>query len=197
VAAVMAQAAGSVAELHLPTFAEAVDLHKSMVFSIAWHFLRDRSLAEELAQDVFLELHRRWGTLRSADHMVFWLRKVTSNRAIDVIRKRRTRPETSLEAAAEPTTLEQMHDSLLASYLERMVATLPEKQRLAVVMRYQEDLEPEEIARVLGMNVSTVKTNLSRALGFLKTKTVGRLKPDAPNENMARPASEVTEETGK
>ena len=69
-----------------------------------------------------------------------------------------------------------MHDSLLASYLERMVATLPEKQRLAIVMRYQEDLEPDEIAKVLGMNVSTVKTNLARGLELLHAKTVGRLK---------------------
>lgn len=176
-AEVMTQAASLVADPPLPTFAEAVELHKSMVFSIAWHFLRDRSLAEELAQDVFLELHRRWSSLRSADHLVFWLRKVTSNRAIDVIRSRKARPETSLEVAAEPTTLEQMHDSLLASYLQRMVATLPEKQRLAIVMRYQEDMEPDEIGRVLGMNVSTVKTNLARALNLLQSKTVGRLKP--------------------
>lgn len=193
----MTQAAGLVADAPLPTFAEAVELHKSMVFSIAWHFLRDRSLAEELAQDVFLELHRRWASLRSPDHLVFWLRKVTSNRAIDVIRRHNARPETSLEAASEPTTLEQMHDSLLASYLERMVATLPEKQRLVVVMRYQEDMEPDEIARVLGMNVSTVKTNLSRALDLLQAKTVGRLKPNLSKENLARRTNEVTEDTGK
>jgi RNA polymerase sigma-70 factor (ECF subfamily) len=165
-----------VGEVPLPTFAEAVELNKSMVFSIAWHFLHDRSLAEELAQDVFLELHRRWSSMRSPDHLVFWLRKVTGHRAIDLIRRRRIRQESSLDAAAEPTTLEQMHDSLLASYLERMVATLPEKQRLAIVMRYQEDLEPDEIAKVLGMNVSTVKTNLARGLELLHAKTVGRLK---------------------
>ncbi len=188
----MTQSAGLVAEAILPTFTEAVELHKSMVFSIAWHFLRDRSRAEELSQDVFLELHRRWGSLRSAEHLVFWLRKVTGNRAIDMIRSRKVRPETSLDAAAEPTTLEQMHDSLLASYLERMVATLPEKQRLAIVMRYQEDLEPDEIARILGMNVSTVKTNIARALSLLQAKTVGRLQP-----NTARRLNEMPGETGK
>jgi RNA polymerase sigma-70 factor (ECF subfamily) len=73
--------------------------------------------------------------------------------------------------------LEQVQDSFLASYLGRMVASLPEKQRMLVVLRYQEDMELEEIARVLGMNVSTVKTQLGRALELLRAKTKYRLKP--------------------
>jgi RNA polymerase sigma-70 factor, ECF subfamily len=164
-------------EATLATFADAVERHKSMVFSIGWHFLRDRGLAEELAQDVFVELHRNWARIRSADHLLFWLRKVASHRAIDLVRKRKARPELSLEAAAEPTTLEKMHDTMLKSYLERMVASLPEKQRIAIVLRYQEGLEPDEISRLLNMNVSTVKTHLTRALDLLRAKTARKLQP--------------------
>src|ERR1700761_8131923 len=112
-----------------------------MVYSIGWHFLRDPALAEELAQDVFLELHRSWHSMKSPQHILFWLRRVTSHRAIDCVRKRRLRPETSLEETGEPTVFEQMHDSLLSSYLERMVASLPEKPRMAIVLRYQEEME--------------------------------------------------------
>ena len=122
-------------------------MHQSMVFSIAWHFLRDQSAAEELAQDVFLQLHRSWASMKSAEHIVFWLRKVTSNRCIDVVRRRKLRHETSLEEAAEPTSLERIQDPLLSAYLGRMVASLPEKQRMLVVLRYQEGMELEEIAR--------------------------------------------------
>jgi RNA polymerase sigma-70 factor, ECF subfamily len=147
-----------------------------MVYSIAWHFLRDRALAEELAQDVFLELHRNWSSIQSAEHMVFWLRKVTSRRSIDVVRRRKTRAETSLEEMAEPTALERVHDSMLSSYLERMVASLPEKQRIVIVLRYQEAMEPEAIAEVLDMNVSTVKTQITRALDLLRAKTARRLR---------------------
>ena len=170
-------------EQALPAFPDVVDSSKSMVFSIAWHFLRDRSLAEELAQDVFLELHRNWRSMKSAEHIVFWLRKVTSHRSIDVLRSRKARPETSLEETAEPTALERVHDSMLASYLERMVASLPEKQRVAIVLRYQEGMEPEEIARVLDMNVSTVKTNLARGLDLLRAKTANRLKREEPEQH--------------
>lgn len=149
-----------------------------MVYSIAWHFLRDRAVAEELAQDVFLELYRNWSSMQSAQHIVFWLRKVTSRRAIDVMRRRKTRAETSLEEMAEPTALERVHDSMLSSYLERMVASLPEKQRIVIVLRYQEGMEPEEIAGMLEMNVSTVKTQITRALDLLRAKTARRLKQE-------------------
>ena len=149
-----------------------------MVYSIAWHFLRDRAIAEELAQDVFLELHRNWSSMQSAQHILFWLRKVASRRSIDVVRRRRTRAETSLEELAEPTALERVHDSMLSSYLERMVASLPEKQRIVIVLRYQEGMEPEEIAETLEINVSTVKSQITRALELLRAKTARRLKQD-------------------
>jgi RNA polymerase sigma-70 factor (ECF subfamily) len=159
----------------LPCFAEVVARHKGMVYSILWHYLRDRTLAEEGAQDVFLELHRRWSSMKSAEHIVFWLRRVTSHRAIDCARKLRVRSETSLEETGEPTALERVHDLFLASYLERMVASLPEKQRIAIVLRYQEGMEMEEIGDVLGMKVSTVKTQIFRGLELLRVKTAQRL----------------------
>jgi len=159
----------------LPTFAEVVETHKGMVYSIVWHFVRDRSLAEELAQDIFLELHRSWASMKSPQHILFWLRRVTSHRAIDLVRKRKARPELSLEETGEPTALERVHDSFLSSYLERMVASLPEKQRIVIVLRYQEGMELEEIAKVLGMKVATVKTQIFRALELLRAKTAHRL----------------------
>jgi RNA polymerase sigma-70 factor, ECF subfamily len=175
VATATTSAAGAQEAAGLPCFAEVVDRHKSMVYSILWHYLRDRTVAEEVAQDVFLELHRSWGSMKSAEHIVFWLRRVTSHRAIDCMRKRRLHLETSLEETSEPTALERVHDSFLSSYLERMVASLPEKQRMVIVLRYQEGMELEEIADVLGMKTSTVKTQIFRGLELLRAKTALRL----------------------
>lgn len=165
-------------ETSLPVFCDALEANKAMVYSIAWHFLRDRAAAEEIAQDVFLELHRSWRSMQSAQHIMFWLRKVASRRCIDVVRRRKAHRETGLEEIAEPTALERVQDTLLSSYLERMVGSLPEKQRILVVLRYQEGMEPEEIARILDMNVNTVKTQLSRALDLLRAKTAHRLHPE-------------------
>jgi RNA polymerase sigma-70 factor (ECF subfamily) len=159
----------------LPTFADAVDKHKAMVYSIAWHFLHDRVAAEELAQDVFLQLHRNWSAMKSPEHIVFWLRRVASHRSIDAARKNKSRREISLDELDEPTVFEQLHDSFLSSYLNRMIASLPEKQRIVVVLRYQEDMEPDEIAKVLEMKVATVKTQLARALELLRAKVSLRL----------------------
>ncbi len=100
---------------------------------------------------------------------------MATHRAIDAARKRKAQAETSLEETDEPTVFERVHDSFLSSYLQRMVASLPEKQRSVIVLRYQEEMELEEIARVLSMNVSTVKTQISRALDLLRGKVSRRL----------------------
>jgi DNA-directed RNA polymerase specialized sigma24 family protein len=69
-------------------FAELVREHQSMVFSIAYHYLQDRSLAEDLAQEVFLELYQGLDRIESPAHLTFWLRRVTANRCIDQGRKK-------------------------------------------------------------------------------------------------------------
>ncbi len=173
--AITTLAATADSERRLPPFATAVHLHKGMVYSIAWHFLHDRQVAEELAQDVFLQLHKNWGSIQSPEHLIFWLRKAATHRAIDAARKRKAKAEVTLDDADEPTVLERVHDSLLSSYLNRMVGTLPEKQRSVILLRYQEEMEVEEIARVLDMNLNTVKTHLSRGLELLRGKVSRRL----------------------
>ena len=74
-------------------FAELVREHQGMVFSIAYHFLQDRSLAEDLAQEVFLELYQSLDRIQSPAHLVYWLRRVTANRCIDHGRKKHRRRE--------------------------------------------------------------------------------------------------------
>ncbi|HXG32901.1 MAG TPA: sigma-70 family RNA polymerase sigma factor [Bryobacteraceae bacterium] len=150
-------------------FAELVRRHQAMVYSIAWHFLHDRGLAEEVAQEVFLRLHRELGALQSPSHVVLWLRRVTCHRALDCWRRRR-REEISLEEAGELPSAPQEGDPLLEDRLRRLVASLPPKWRAMVILRYQEDLQPAEIAQVLNMPVGTVKSGLQRALATLREK---------------------------
>lgn len=141
-----------------------------MVFSLAYHFLRNRAVAEELTQDVFLNLHQNIHRLESPSHVTFWLRRVTSNRCIDESRRRRLRPRLSLDEVPEPIALPKPMDPLLSARLQRMVASLPEKAKLVVLLRFQEDLDPSEIAAILEMPVSTVKSHLHRSLAVLRGK---------------------------
>jgi RNA polymerase sigma-70 factor (ECF subfamily) len=162
---------GNVIAKELPDFQELLRMHQKRVFSIACHFLHDRALAEEAAQDVFLRLFRALPSIKSEEHAVAWLYKVTSHRCIDYARRRRR--DLALEDIPEPATGATENDPLMALTLKRAVASLPPKARIVVVLRYQEDMEPEEIARALNWRLNTVKSRLSRALKLLRSKLGG------------------------
>ena len=120
-----------------------------MVFSIALHSLRDPALAEELAQEVFLDFYHHLGEFQSSAHAEFWLRKVASRRCIDYVRRSRRHTNVGLEDAPELSTSPRQRDPFLAETLRKLIASLPEKARMVVLLRYQEDLAPAEIAETL------------------------------------------------
>src|SRR5579875_471762 len=82
-------------------FRRLVEQHQGMVFSIALRITRDRGTAEEVAQDVFLELYRSAERLQGADHTRFWLRRVAVHRATDALRRQSRQPEAAAEAWLE------------------------------------------------------------------------------------------------
>ncbi|HEY2321418.1 MAG TPA: sigma-70 family RNA polymerase sigma factor [Thermoanaerobaculia bacterium] len=150
-------------------FAELIGRHEGMVFSIALHFFDDRTRAEEIAQDVFLQLYRSLGEIESDAHLLFWLRQVTSRRCIDGMRRARMRL-VSFDDIGEVAAKTHAPDPLLDRKLRKLIAGLPEHQRIIVALRYQEDLDPSEICRIVGMPVNTVKSHLHRALAALRKK---------------------------
>jgi RNA polymerase sigma-70 factor, ECF subfamily len=149
--------------------------HQSMVFSIALRILGDRPTAEEAVHEVFLELHGKLDELTSEEHIRYWLRRVTVHRSVDLVRQRARRPEITMDwdelpdlpdlsgAATQP-------DSELSRQLQQLVSSLPEVPRTVLILRYQEDMSPEEISRTLDMPVATVKSHLQRSLRLLREK---------------------------
>ncbi len=158
-------------------FADLVRQHQGMVYSLAWNIVRNPSVAEEIAQDVFLQLHRNLGAIESASHLTHWLRRVTMQRAIDQSRRARLRPQLTLEQVPEPRQPGSTCDPLLSSHLTRLIARLPERARAVLVLRYQEDLDPAEIAEALDMPLGTVKSSLHRALTMLRSRLERVLSP--------------------
>ena len=162
-------------------FRRLVEEHQRMVFSIALRIVRDRGTAEEVAQDVFVELHRSAERLQGADHIRFWLRRVAVHRATDALRRQARRPELLSEPWLEeqhggtPAGATDVGDGM-AHHLESMVGSLPETMRVAVVLRYGEDMTPEEISRLLGQPPATVKSNLQRGLKLLRQKAAVTMK---------------------
>ena len=160
-----------------PDFEQLVDEHQSMVFSLAFRMTGDRGLAEEIAQDAFLALDRSLSKIESPLHALAWLRRVTMSRSADALRRKKVRAmDLWVEVDEHHGALIEETSSPLATRVEQLLATLPESQRAALVLRYQEDLSPEEIANTLESPLATVKSNLQRGLKLLRAKATTHLR---------------------
>jgi RNA polymerase sigma-70 factor (ECF subfamily) len=155
-------------------FRGLVERHQRMVFSLALRVTGEYGTAEEVAQDVFLELFRSAERLSGEDHVRFWLRKVTVHRATDALRRQAHRPESQAEEWMDDAAADGDGDAgvgtVLEARLEELLGSLPEQMRIAVVLRYQEEMLPDEIGKLLGQPVATVKSNLQRGLKLLRRK---------------------------
>jgi RNA polymerase sigma-70 factor (ECF subfamily) len=157
-------------------FRRLVHAHQGPVYALSLRMLGVREDAQELAQDVFVLLHRHLAGIVSAQHLRFWLRRTVCHRAIDRLRRRPRHLALPLEAAAELEMPGQDDDPLLDRELRRLVAQLPPAPRAVVLLRYQEDLDPPEIAHALGLSINTVKSHLRRSLALLRRRC-GDLRP--------------------
>src|ERR1700742_4929640 len=128
-------------------FRGVVERHQRLVFSLALRVTGEYGTAEEVAQDVFLELFRSADRLSSDDHVRFWLRKVTVHRATDALRRQAHRPESHAEEWMDEAAADVDDGpgvgTILEARLEELLGSLPEQMRVAVVLRYQEDMLPD------------------------------------------------------
>lgn len=151
-------------------FAAIVRENQAMVFSIALHVVGRRDLAEELAQEVFMQLYRHIYAIQSPAHLKFWLRKTAAHRAIDCARREAIARWVSLDGTTEPAGSPVDEHPFAKERLQRALDSLKPKARMIIVLRYQEEMDPGEIAGVLGMPVNTVKSSLQRSLALLRAK---------------------------
>ena len=166
-------------------FAEIVTRTKALVFGVAYGFFRNRAIAEDLAQDAYLELFRNLHKLESDMHIVNWLRQTATRKCIDYTRRKKYRPHLGLDSIPERSVSPVERDPVLSEELARKVATLSPKMRIVVILRFQEDLKIREIAETLGIPVNTVKTQLRRALIRLRPK-VAHLRTEVAYAQSAR-----------
>ena len=147
------------------------------VYSLALRMLADRQKAEDLAQEVFLRLYRNLSSVGSVAHLAFWLRKVTANAAIDRLRRDARYEAVPLEEADDlPSGDAANADPLLERRLRQLLQQLPPAPRAVLLLRYQDDLDPTEIARTLNMSINTVKSHLKRSLAMLR-ESIGETVP--------------------
>jgi RNA polymerase sigma-70 factor (ECF subfamily) len=151
-------------------FESVVREHQRMVYSIACNFFHNDAIAEEVAQDVFLQLFENHRTVQVGTHCVAWLRRSTVHRCIDAMRRSSFRQEVQVDSLPDISADVPETDPLLQEGLRRLVASLPENPRTVLILRYSEDMDVEEIGRTLQMPASTVRSHLQRGTAMLREK---------------------------
>ena len=150
-------------------FENLVIAYQHRVFGVALRMLGNRAEAEELAQEVFLRVHRAIGEFRGESKLSTWLYAITSrlclNRLASGERRMARQGEETLTrlASSEIGPAAEMERGELETALHRAIAELSEERRIVVVLRDLEGLSYEEIAAALDLPVGTVRSRLNRA----------------------------------
>jgi RNA polymerase sigma-70 factor (ECF subfamily) len=148
-------------------FRELVDRYKGLVFAVVARSAGDAARVEDLAQEVFLRIHRGLPYFRGDAKLTTWIYRIVLNLLSREAERRRGSREVALDpdiAAHEPRSLDRsMRDLELRDRLEKALARLPANYRLLVAGHYLQDVKYEDLAEALDIPVGTVKTHLHRA----------------------------------
>ena len=148
-------------------FQELVDRHKNLVFAMIARTVQDRSRVEDLAQDVFLRVHRGLPYFRGEARLSTWIYRIVANVCTQE-RARGTAPvsldDERIDAAVRPSGPDrQFSDLELRDRLEKAIARLPDNQRLLIAGHYLQGVQYEDLAETFRLPLGTVKTQLHRA----------------------------------
>lgn len=144
-------------------FGALVELHEAMARRVAYAILEDREDADDAAQEGFLSAWRAIARYDPNKAFRPWLMQIVVNAARDLRRRRRVRAADSLDSvspAAREDPAREVGDIDLGEQLRAALATLPERQRLAVVLFDAEGYAQAEIAAMLGIPEGTVKSDV-------------------------------------
>jgi RNA polymerase sigma-70 factor (ECF subfamily) len=173
-----------IAEGDESAFEILVNRHQTSVLNLIYRFIGDRTRAKDLAQEVFL---RVWQSARSYEpkaKFTTWIYRITANLCLNELKSSRRKKwlqflrfGDNLENTVEETLVDDTpspEDILLAKERSRQIAnalqSLPENQRMALILKRYDDLSYQEIAKVIGCSVSAVESLLVRAKRCLQEK---------------------------
>jgi RNA polymerase sigma-70 factor, ECF subfamily len=171
-------------------FRELVRRYERPVFSLVFRMVRDREMAEDLAQDAFVKVLNHIDKYSPEFKFSSWLFKIANNVAIDHLRKRRLdtismdgSPHASTASEVEATTLnleseqenalDELEAKELGTAIERAIAKLRPEYRACIMLRHVEGRAYEEIAATLDLPLGTVKTYIHRARHELRKALEG------------------------
>ncbi|HXW61417.1 MAG TPA: sigma-70 family RNA polymerase sigma factor [Candidatus Acidoferrales bacterium] len=168
--------------------------YRSPLVNFLYRMVRDRATAEDLAQDVFLRVYRARKQYIPSAKFTTWLFRIATNAALNSVRdNRHQKMEVSLDAPVRdeesaprelPARETRIDEHLLerdrAEFIQRAIASLPEKQRAAVLLHKYEEMDYAEIAKVLDCTDAALKSLLFRAYENLRIQLAPLVNPSAP-----------------
>jgi RNA polymerase sigma-70 factor (ECF subfamily) len=146
-------------------FQELIDRYKDLVFAVIARTVQDRTRAEDLAQEVFLRIHRGLPYFRGEARLSTWVYRIVAN----VCLQEHPRPpslsldEEQTGARAASASDRQFADLELRDRLEKAIARLPPHYRLVIAAHYLDGVQYEDLADALQLPLGTIKTQLHRA----------------------------------
>jgi len=169
-------------------FEELVRRWSERVWRLALRITGNAADAEEVLQETFLSAYTKLGTFRGQSAFGSWLYRIAANRALMLLRTKRTRSEVDLEEVlpafdengkisnpATPLVWDQgdpVHRKRVAAALEAALVELPDTYRVVFLLRDVEGLDTADVAEALELSVPAVKTRLHRARLFLRDRLV-------------------------
>jgi RNA polymerase sigma-70 factor, ECF subfamily len=153
-------------------FQELVETYKGLVFALIARTVQDRSHAEDLAQDVFLRIHRGLPYFRGEARLSTWIYRIVANVCLQdharpaaaALDKAVSLDDAQARGRVNPSASDRRFGDLeLRDRLEKAIARLPAHYRLVVAAHYLEGIQYEDLAEALQLPLGTVKTQLHRA----------------------------------
>ncbi len=164
-------------------FGELVSKHKTAVFSTIYSIIGNTQETEDIAQEVFINAYTTASTFKGKSSFSTWLYRITVNKCMDYLRKRKRKEHYEVELDKEEglklkglamnsadSGYQNTERQELQEIIQKVLNSLPEKYRVILVLREIEELSYQEIARVMKVSVSKVKVLLFRARQKIKEK---------------------------
>jgi len=171
-------------------FKELFDSFSTLVYNVTYRMLQNKQDAEDVTQEVFFQAYKSLKHFRAESQLSTWLYRIAVNRSLNHERKRKLERWLSLDFEASEdsavnsgypgTTEDGPDDAMEKKDVERIVQeainSLPDQQRIAILLHRYEELSYEEIAKIMGVTVASVESRLHRAKQTLAKKLLPLMK---------------------
>ncbi len=156
----------------LDAFAELIRRHQDFVFGAVLRVVKDRTQAEDLAQEAFLRAHRALDGFRGDAAVRSWLYRIATNLAKNAVTRKREYPTETMPEHADTDRgpQRQLEAAEMRAHLREAIGELPDDLRVPLVLREYDELSYQEIATSTGLPLNTVRTRILRARRALANK---------------------------